>query len=328
MNDICRKIDKDNESDLDRKSRELEEKKQIISLRRDSYIKEREKFGFPPKYPLLAKLEDFGITCSPLTASPTNELEKAQSIDKRKPQNMSPEEISAFREGSYMAPSETLNKSLPMNERFVGDQVMRGKFVANLGNKTSQPRPLLRNSVFPQLDVLNTKFLDEDAKKALNHLFTTSYQAAYGNYSACGKNAYRRLYPIKSLETVADPVKRLMNGDSYYPATESWIPELFEPTEYDRKQARYPHINEKRPYEFCSYNLRINQIPGYSGSFGTNEKRVDSDNPYCEYKPLNLVRQNIPQKYVFDLNFNMPGYTGYQKKEIRSQESTSSISVS
>ncbi|VDP40662.1 unnamed protein product [Schistosoma margrebowiei] len=290
MSSPCIKNSQNRESDLDRRIREKEENKRYVLSKNEKSIKEREKLGFPPKYPTLMTLEDSTNISNLASASTLNRFEEKRGIDRQKPQNMSPgvvcnayakmfyyKDISAFREGSNMAPPETLNKPLPMHDKFISDQVVRGR--------------------------------------------------AYGNRSSFYGNACRRLYPIKSFEAVADPIRGLMDSDSYYPATKSWIPELFNPVQYDQKQARYLHIKEDRPYEFCSYNSRINQIPGYSGSFCTGEKRIDLDNPYHKYKSLNLVRQDIPHEYVFDLNLNMPGYSGYQKKEMRNHDLTSTVSV-
>ncbi|CAI2725443.1 unnamed protein product [Schistosoma spindalis] len=340
MSSLCIKNSQNDESDLDRRVREKEEHERNILLKNENSIKEREKLGFPPKYPPLATLEASTNISNLVSASTLNRLEEKKNVDRRKPQNMSPgvvcnayanyyyKDISAFREGSNMAPPETLNKPLPMHDKFISDQVIRGKFAASLKSEIYQSKQSLRTSIFPQLDVLNTRRLTGDDKNAQNYMYTSSYQAAYGNHSSFCGDTCRRLYPVKSSETVADPIRGLMDSDSYYPATKSWIPELFNPVQYDQKQARYLHIKEDRPYEFCSYNSRINQIPGYSGSFCTSEKRFDSDNPYHKYKSLNLVRQNIPHEYVFDLNLNMPGYSGYQKREMRSHNLASSVSVS
>ncbi|CAH8489979.1 unnamed protein product [Schistosoma haematobium] len=315
------------ESDLDRRVRVKDENKRHILLKNENSIKEREKLGFPPKYPTLTTLEDSTNISNLASASSLNRLEERRGIDRRKPQNMSPGDISAFREGSNMAPPETLNKALPMHDKFISDQVIRGRFAASLKSENYQSKQLLRTSIFPQLDMLNTRCLTGDDKIAQSYLYTSSYQAAYGNRSSFYGNTCRRLYPIKSSEAVADTIRGLLDSDSYYPATKSWIPELFNPVQYDQKQARYLHIKEDRPYEFCSYNSRINQIPGYSGSLCTGEKRIDLDNPYHKYKSLNLVRQDIPHEYVFDLNLNLPGYSGYQKKEMRSHDLASLVSV-
>ncbi|CAH8487036.1 unnamed protein product [Schistosoma margrebowiei] len=327
MSSPCIKNSQNRESDLDRRIREKEENKRYVLSKNEESIKEREKLGFPPKYPTLMTLEDSTNISNLASASSLNRFEEIRGMDRQKPQNMSPGDISAFREGSNMAPPETLNKPLPMHDKFISDQVVRGRFAASLKSENYQSKQPLRTSIFPQLDVLNTRRLTADDKNAQNYLYTSSYQAAYGNRSSFYGNACRRLYPIKSFEAVADPIRGLMDSDSYYPATKSWIPELFNPVQYDQKQARYLHIKEDRPYEFCSYNSRINQIPGYSGSFCTGEKRIDLDNPYHKYKSLNLVRQDIPHEYVFDLNLNMPGYSGYQRKEMRNHDSTSTVSV-
>ncbi|CAH8487997.1 unnamed protein product [Schistosoma bovis] len=327
MSRTCIKNSQNKESDLDRRVRVKEENKRHILLKNENSIKEREKLGFPPKYSTLTTLEDSTNISNLASASSLNRLEERRCIDRRKPQNMSPGDISAFREGSNMAPPETLNKALSMHDKFISDQVIRGRFAASLKSENYQSKQLLRTSIFPQLDMLNTRRLTGDDKIAQSYLYTSSYQAAYGNRSNFYGNTCRRLYPMKSYEAVADPIRGLLDSDSYYPATKSWIPELFNPVQYDQKQARYLHIKEDRPYEFCSYNSRINQIPGYSGSFCTGEKRIDLDNPYHKYKSLNLVRQDIPHEYVFDLNLNLPGYSGYQKKEMRSHDLASLVSV-
>ncbi|CAH8489585.1 unnamed protein product [Schistosoma rodhaini] len=328
MSNPWKENNRNTESDLDVMVRGKEENNKNLLPKSENSIKEQEKLKILPQHPPLAILEDSMNISNLVSASPLSHFEAKNNVDRRKPQNMSPGDINAFREGSNMAPPETLNKPLPMHDKCISDQIIRGRFAASLKNEICQPKQLLKTSIFPQLEVLNTRHLTEDDKKAQNYMFTSSYQAAYGNNSGFYGNTYRRLYPIRSSETVADPIRGLMDRDSYYPATKSWIPELFDPVQYDQKQSRYLYIKESRPYDFCSYNSRINQIPGYSGSFCTSEKRVDLDNPYHKCKPMNLVRQDIPHEYVFDLNLNMPGYGGYQKKEMRSHDSTSSVSVS
>ncbi|RTG86332.1 uncharacterized protein DC041_0003494 [Schistosoma bovis] len=244
MSRTCIKNSQNKESDLDRRVRVKEENKRHILLKNENSIKEREKLGFPPKYSTLTTLEDSTNISNLASASSLNRLEERRCIDRRKPQNMSPgvvcnayvkmfyyKDISAFREGSNMAPPETLNKALSMHDKFISDQ-----------------------------DMLNTRRLTGDDKIAQSYLYTSSYQAAYGNRSNFYGNTCRRLYPMKSYEAVADPIRGLLDSDSYYPATKSWIvssfhlwysslPELFNPVQYDQKQARYLHIKEDRPYE-------------------------------------------------------------------------------
>ncbi|CAH8479390.1 unnamed protein product [Schistosoma mattheei] len=260
MTSPCIKNSQNRESDFDRRLRAKEENKRHILFKNENFIEEREKLGFPPKYPTLTTLEDSTNISNLASASSINRLEEKRGIDRRKPQNMSPgvvcnayakmfyyKDINAFREGSNMAPPETLNKPLPMHDKFISDQ-----------------------------DMLNTRRLTGDDKIAQNYLYTSSYEAAYGNRSKFYGNTCRRLYPIKSSEAVADPIRGLLDSDSYYPSTKSWMPELFNPVQYDQKQARYLHIKEDRPYEF---------------------------------------------------NLNLPGYSGYQKKEMRSHDLASLVSV-
>ncbi|KAF8560988.1 hypothetical protein P879_06324 [Paragonimus westermani] len=69
-------------------------------------------------------------------------------------------------------------------------------------------------------------------------------------------------------------------------------------------------MNEPKPYEFSTYAPRIDQITSYSGCHGNEDRRVEDDNPYKEYRPLNRVRRTVPAKSFSNLQPNMPGYTG------------------
>uniref|UniRef100_A0A5K4FD44 Uncharacterized protein n=1 Tax=Schistosoma mansoni TaxID=6183 RepID=A0A5K4FD44_SCHMA len=223
MSNPWKENNRNTESDLDVMVREKEENNKNLLPKSENSIKEQEKLKILPQHPPLAILEDSMNISNLVSASPLSHFEAKNNVDRRKPQNMSPGDINAFREGSNMAPPETLNKPLSMHDKLISDQIIRGRFAASLKNEICQPKQLLKTSIFPQLEVLNTRHLTEDDKKAQNYMFTSSYQAAYGNNSGFYGNTYRRLYPIRSSETVADPIRGLMDRDSYYPATKSWI---------------------------------------------------------------------------------------------------------
>nr|CAH8825956.1 unnamed protein product [Trichobilharzia regenti] len=310
-----------NESVLDREARRKEEKNNMLLNKRQHLMKRRELLGFPPRYPSLAKYEDYEDTCD--SSSKNKGDMKAQGVSPCRDgtAKLHTKSMNSYRGNLFMAPPETTGHPIPMDQPYVRDSIIRAKLGASLENTDHQEKPYLKSAVFPQLETLNARLASEDEKRLQRYLFTTSYQAAYGKPVIFGNTTCRRIYPIRTLESIPDPVKFLAKENSYFPSTSSWMPEKFDPLQYDLKQTRYPYINEDRPYEVCSHYPRIDQIPGYSGSFTTNDRRVDSDNPYKEYKSVNLVRQKIPQEYNFDLSFNMSGYTGYQKKEMRSDGS-------
>ncbi|VDQ11866.1 unnamed protein product [Trichobilharzia regenti] len=52
-----------NESVLDREARRKEEKNNMLLNKRQHLMKRRELLGFPPRYPSLAKYEDYEDTC-------------------------------------------------------------------------------------------------------------------------------------------------------------------------------------------------------------------------------------------------------------------------
>ncbi|VDP56894.1 unnamed protein product [Schistosoma mattheei] len=177
MTSPCIKNSQNRESDFDRRLRAKEENKRHILFKNENFIEEREKLGFPPKYPTLTTLEDSTNISNLASASSINRLEEKRGIDRRKPQNMSPgvvcnayakmfyyKDINAFREGSNMAPPETLNKPLPMHDKFISDQVIRGR-----------SRFLILQNIWQ--DMLNTRRLTGDDKIAQNYLYTSSYEA-------------------------------------------------------------------------------------------------------------------------------------------------------
>ncbi|CAH8474954.1 unnamed protein product [Heterobilharzia americana] len=290
-----------NETVLETDARFKKEKQNSLINRRNVSIKEREELGFSPRYPPLAKYEDYVHTCDTEPTELPKSTEKFVNMCTNKLQSVFLKTIGSYRRSSYMAPPETLGEPLSMNEPYVSDRAIRGKLGASLEIPSVSKQQYLKSSILPQLEALNSTTLTEDQKRAQRYLFTSSYQAAYGNPAVFGTTTYRRIYPIISLETISRPVEGSMKENAYFPSTKTWIPENFDPIQYDLKQTRYPYLQENRPHEVCSHYPRINQIPGYSGSFTTSDRRSDSDNPYKVYKPLNLVRQQIPHEYVFDL---------------------------
>ncbi|CAH8828329.1 unnamed protein product [Trichobilharzia szidati] len=248
MEKTFKKIDWVNESVLDREARRKEEKNNMILNKRQHLLKKRELLGFPPKYPSMAKYEDYEDTCDSSSKNKAYTTAQVGSPCRDGTQKLYTKSMNSYRGNLYMAPPETTGHPIPMDQPYVRDSIIRAKLGASLENSNHHEKPYLKSAVFPQLETLNARLASEDEKRLQRYLFTTSYQA-------------------------------------------------------------------------CSHYPRIDQIPGYSGSFTTNDRRVDSDNPYKEYKPVSLVRQKIPQEYNFDLSFNMSGYTGYQKKEMRSDGS-------
>ncbi|KAF7256988.1 hypothetical protein EG68_06180 [Paragonimus skrjabini miyazakii] len=309
----------DDISVLELEKRARIEKQRSLEAKRNEAIKKLKEKGFPSIRPTLSTTDDFESLCpESIIDDKVNQKTRKPSCQlmrplPEKPQNRSPQEITSYRGDKFNTPPETRKYALPIDEPFISDRLIRAREKARLNNFEEAPvkRTAISN-VFPQMAVQDSREITGEDELARKYLYSSVYQTTYRNPSDGTKNGNlcRRIYPLKTLQMLPDPLRSIGGFSAYHPATSTWQPEGFNASVFDAALPRYDHMNEPRPYEFSTYAPRIDQITSYSGCHGTEDRRVEDDNPYKEYRPLNRVRRTVPGKSFPNLQPNIPGYTG------------------
>ncbi|VDP89323.1 unnamed protein product [Echinostoma caproni] len=255
----------DDESVVDREKRLTREKKARMEQRRREAIRKLEEQGFPTRRPLIQPNEDYTVECNSTTHQFTVPKIKMMGPNPEKPQNQSP---------------YTLIKAQQSD-----DSSYKG---------TPRQKPI--SSVLPYMAYQNDELLSEEDKLAKKYLYTSTYQDSYGKSANNWENKCQRIYPLKTLERLPDPLRKIGGSSSHYPATDSWQPTGLNSGTFDAVLPRYSYINEPRPYEI--------------GCHGTEDRRVDDDDPYKLYRPLTKVRSVVPSRPFLNPQQNTVGYTG------------------
>ncbi|THD22485.1 hypothetical protein D915_006945 [Fasciola hepatica] len=304
----------DHESTLEYQKRLLQAKKSRLEQRRKEAIRKLEEQGFPVLRPKVQPNADYRDECKPPEDQSTTRMVKIKMFgpNPEKPQNSSPYNMSSDCKRFYNAPAETKGIPIPLDEPYVSDRAIRAKISAqSKGNSPETvPRRKPISSVFPYMPYQIDDTLTDEEKMAKKYLYTSTYQDNYGKSADYWEHKYRRVFPLRTLETLPDPLRKIAGSSDHYPATDSWQPENFNADRFDALLPRYSHINEPRPYEFSTYAPRIEQIPSYSGCHGTEDCRVEDDNPYKMYRPLTKPRTVVPSRPFINPQQNMVGYTG------------------
>lgn len=302
----------DHESTLECEKRLLQAKRNRLEQRRKEAIKKLEEQGFPIRRPQITPNDDYRAQCNPPTDQPVVTKAKMFGPNPEKPQNISPFTMSSDRRQFYDAPVETKGVPIPLDEPYESDRAIRAKISAYMRGCSSEISPPQKpiSCAFPFMPYRNDDSLTDEEKLAKKYLYTSTYQDNYGNVGNLRDRKCRRVFPLRTLELLPDPLRNIAGSSDHYPATNSWQPENFNAVRFDASLPRYGHINEDRPYEFCNHAPRIEQISSYSGCHGTADHRVDDDNPYKMYRPLTKMRSEVPSRPFINPQQNLVGYTG------------------
>ncbi|TGZ64343.1 hypothetical protein CRM22_006423 [Opisthorchis felineus] len=291
---------------LDLEKQTLDKKREKLKTRRQEAIKSLQAKGFPTFRPNIDEA-DHSTLCTGMPPQIQPGKNSLVNPDPDKPQNRLPLELDSSSRDFCVLQRETISLSEP----YIPDRVVRSRFrVQLLEQQSAQYKRQNISDIFPQREVQESGSVTSDDGLARKRLNTTGYQEAYGEPLMYQPNTCRQVFPMKTLQTLPDPLRSIDGWSPYHPATSTWQPKNFNSSKFDNMMPRYDFINEDRPYEVCSYAPRIDQIPTYSGCHGTRDKRVEDDNPYKSYKPLNKVRSEVPARASMNLQHNIPGYTG------------------
>ncbi|KAF6768976.1 hypothetical protein AHF37_12387, partial [Paragonimus kellicotti] len=207
------------------------EKQRSLEARRNQAIEKLKEKGFPTIRPTLSTTDDFESLCpqSTLDARVNQKIRKPscqlmQPLPE-KPQNRSPQEIFSYRGDKFNAPPETRKFALPIDEPSMSDRLIRAREKARLNNceETLTKRTAISN-VFPQMAVQDSREITGEDELARKYLYSSVYQTTYRNPFDGNKdgNLCRRIYPLQTLQTLADPLRSVGGFSACHPATSTW----------------------------------------------------------------------------------------------------------
>ncbi|XP_074659641.1 protein SPMIP7-like [Tubulanus polymorphus] len=233
----------------------------------------------------------------------------------RTPQNVVPREIHSIRKSMPSAPPETNRERewdppapYLWNSRAVSDEAIR----AALGGWTSKvdPRKVEEQKLRGARSRFEPKTSDELARDkrdrlALKYVYTSSTQRAYEEIPWDGMLHPRKWPYTHTLEDKPDMISQRWRNKRYDSAAKDW---QLAGKEWDQYQTREGHY-ENRPVTFCEPLVRAQQIPGYSGFIGSNDKDA-IDNATERFQPHTVKRNEQPKYCETGHRPHIPGFAG------------------